>query len=368
MAKHEVKMKMRTTILVLVGIVFAQSAFAEKYADLPGLGESARIGADIIDRAYKIKYSERNDSLTHALNLIREEASEGSASANYLLGVIYTQESSRYCLYYDILLDKYYHINDIPLVGMEDLPLTEGIDMFEKTSYTEYCQDNGITYYKRAVERDYLPAINNLAHLYSSPDSYFYQPELALSYFNRLANKGYPSACASLGLQYFYGGNLVDSDFVKAVELLGKAVANGDKNDETFLCLGYCYETGCGVQQNYRKAVEIYNQAPDYSSLVNALGGMVGNFSIPSRLAILYYSVDEVRDYNLAYKYLSAVANQNVREVGEVRGYILRCLSACYRFGRGTEVDIEKADYYLKEAGDFGNIDAQTALKMLSIR
>ena len=81
----------------------------------------------------------------------------------------------------------------------------------------------------------------------------------------------------------------------------------------------------------------------------------------------MYYSMDEVRDYDKAFKYLKAVADQVVRKVGETRGYILRCLSACYRFGRGTAVDPEKADFYLKEAGEFGNIDAQKALEYLSM-
>ncbi|MDE6195036.1 MAG: hypothetical protein K2M83_13755 [Muribaculaceae bacterium] len=350
---------LRNSILFIFLVITTTVYSSPLYSELDGLSANALKGAQILDESRTSK-----ERLQTALSLIRFDAEEGNAAANYVLGVIYSQEADRYGKFYDIIFDEYsddYNDSPIDMAEMDYSIIREN-----RESYSTYRSDSAIYYYETAANKGYVPAMNNLGYLYSQYSFEEYRNK-ALFYYIKAAEAGSAAAYTNLGREYFWGGNLVDYDFNKAVTYLAKALELGDNTDETFLMLGYCYEKGLGVRQDYKKAIDIYTQAPDRSNIINILGGNVGNFSIPSRLGILFYSIDEVRDYDKAFKYLKAVADQVVREVGETRGYILRCLSACYRFGRGTAVDLEKADFYLKEAGEFGNIDAQKALEYLSM-
>ena len=54
--------------------------------------------------------------------------------------------------------------------------------------------------------------------------------------------------------------------------------------------------------------------------------------------------------------------------LNDARCEIMRKLSACYRFGRGVSVDVEKANYYMKEAARYGDADAQKLQEYLHIK
>lgn len=85
-------------------------------------------------------------------------------------------------------------------------------------------------------------------------------------------------------------------------------------------------------------------------------------------LGIMYYSGsnDVSKDYNKAFKYLlQAVQDPSEMSDGLV-AEVYRNLGACYRFGRGTEVDHSLASYYTEQAakyGDEGSFDAVKALR-----
>ena len=333
-------MRLKRTILWLIIIGFQVTLInAKRYAEIPGLGIESLEGAKIIDKS-NVSEADRKS----ALDMIRHDANNGNPAAAYLAGVIYTQMSNQYEPFFGIILDEYH----------------SEIDGY--SSYSSYKFDQAVYYYELAASQNYLPALNNLGYLYAS------QPKTsskALDVYLKAANMGSEAACANLGREYFFGGNIVSYDYKEAVKWLTKALQLGNQDDETYLYLGYCYEKGHGVSKDFHKAVELYTMAHDNSKLLNYFGRSIKTFSIPIRLAILYYNVEEVRNYNQAFKYLQFVADQPSLPMNDITGYILRCLSACYRAGRGTPVNIAKADYYLKQAADYGNVEAKEALQML---
>ena len=86
-----------------------------------------------------------------------------------------------------------------------------------------------------------------------------------------------------------------------------------------------------------------------------------------SAIVGLYYYDDSTgkRDYNKAFKYLQDAA-KNPSEVNEgLLGNVYRNLGACYRFGRGTEVNQSLASYYTEQAAQYGDSSSLDAVKML---
>lgn len=69
-------------------------------------------------------------------------------------------------------------------------------------------------------------------------------------------------------------------------------------------------------------------------------------------------------DYNRSFKVLSSLAENHTEfiETESFPGVLYRYLSACYRFGRGCEIDLDKADYYLKKSSQFEDYKDQQIL------
>lgn len=354
------------------------SSFATDYLTIPNLWGDALEGAKILESKYNLP----QDSLQIALDLIRNQS---TAEAHYLLGVIYNEEGGRYGRFYDILSEEYDNLPVEPGYEYEVITLSEkdllapdpesflNID-FDYVPYYRrgydyyftYIQERAFDEFCMSADAGFGPALNNVAYRYANGIGVGRDSEKAMYYYEKAATQGDAGAFANLGVEYLFGGGLVDYNYDKAFYWLDKAYTNGMNTDYVSLCLGYCYEKGLGTEINIPKAVSIYESTSHNEYFYNALGCNIGNFSIPTRLAILYYSNSEVLDYDKAFKYLKFVSDENVQEVGEVRGYILRCLSACYRFGRGVKSNDELADFYLRKAGDHGNIDAERALKYIN--
>lgn len=375
---------MRTILITLFLFAGYVHSFAFDYSTIIGLKGAALEGAQILDSKYRLS----RDSLQLALDMIRiYSESNSDAESHYLLGVIYSNESGRYGRFFDILSEEY---NSFPIEPGYENEIDAGSPIYEYDAsdpqdiiletltssyyrrgygyYYTYIATRAFDEFLMAANKGYGPAINNVAYCYAKGAGVGQDSQKALEYYEKAAELGETSAYANLGVEYLFGGGIVDYNFDKAFYWLSKAYNNGVKTDYISLCLGFCYEKGYGTPVDIKKAVSIYESTSHSESIANALGLNVGNFSIPSRLAILYYAFDEVRDYDKAFQYLKFVADENVQEVGEVRGYILRCLSACYRFGRGAKANKELADFYLKKAGEHGNIDAQKALQFIDAK
>ena len=142
------------------------------------------------------------------------------------------------------------------------------------------------------------------------------------SYFEQ-AEHG--DAEAQLRLGYCYEkGNGVEQNYEKAIECYTKSVEQG--NAVAQLRLGYCYEKGYGVEQNYEKAIEWYTKSAKQ-----------GNASAMYNLALCYqegYGVEQ--NYEKAVEWYTKSAEQ-----GNVIAQ--NNLGWCYEKGYGVVKDYRKA-------------------------
>ncbi len=106
-----------------------------------------------------------------------------------------------------------------------------------------------------------------------------------------------------------------------------------DSKTTDFHLLGLCYYYGQGTEQDYKKAVATFSMSKDSDSLYH--------------IGLCYYNGQGVdkQDYDMAFEYFSKACSGTHRSIGG-----MEMLSRCYRFGRGCEIDEQKADYWLEEA------------------
>ena len=84
-------------------------------------------------------------------------------------------------------------------------------------------------------------------------------------------------------------------------------------------------------------------------------------------LGTLYYSGENLveKDYEKAFKYLSEAVKDASSINNDLLAEVYRDLGACYRFGRGTNVDHSLASYYTEQAAALGDTKSFDAVKML---
>jgi hypothetical protein len=154
-----------------------------------------------------------------------------------------------------------------------------------------------------------------------------------------------PEAITILGDAY-RGGHfgLVQSD-KKAAKIWKRAVELG--NVEAMWQLGGMYVNGRGVKLHKKKAERLYRAAADR-------GDAVGQCRLG---AFLYF--DE--KFEEAFRYYALAADQGLT-LAEAN------LGLCYKNGKGTEVDLGKARYWLERAAAKGDEHAIEALAELVAR
>lgn len=400
---------------LIFGVIFFTlllPTYAFKYSEIEGLSDHAKEGARIIYSKNNLTIKEQEQVIT----LIQMESDfefTKKPADLFLLGLIYSDNSKKFDDYtrqrYEntwpdpyTLLDPYdfdlypfvedhfheFFEEDIPnIYGMSrETPIGNFSDPFEykvayedykktRPNYSMFKRDRAISYFQSSSDKGYKPAYVKLATLYATDikrnESY---KDLALNYYNKAMEAGYKEAFAQMGYEYVLGTNIVNCDYKKAVEFLNKAVQAGDNSHPTLFCLGYCYEKGgYGIKKDLNKAVEYYSkvsinhQQPDYFS---DLIGEGNNYSAPWRLALLYYLEPEIRNYDKAFNLFKALSDKNLtlenRYQISFNKIIYRLLSACYRFGRGTPVNEEMADFYLEKAGDMPDLETERLLENIS--
>jgi len=167
-----------------------------------------------------------------------------------------------------------------------------------------------------------------------------------------------PQQVQEAGWAMFNIGNLyfdakgVTQDYDKAMEWYQKAA------DIDYLPaihnVGYLYYHGYGVPQDYKKAFQYFSRASErgYALSKGKLGEMYYNG----------YYVEQ--DYDKAFELLKKAAEATDGSNGDA----MKRLSDCYRFGKGTTKDLEKAEYWLKKAQDNGSKDANKIIRLISDR
>ena len=137
-----------------------------------------------------------------------------------------------------------------------------------------------------------------------------------------------------------------NKDYKKAVKCFRKA--GGSTNA---LCmLGYCYQNGLGVNQDYHEAAVNYAIAAE-------LGDAQGCYL----LGIMYEKgIDRTPDYNAAVKLYREAAEQDFPNAQYNLG-------DCYEKGKGVTKDLQEAIKWYKLGAKNGNEDSKKALERLGV-
>lgn len=161
------------------------------------------------------------------------------------------------------------------------------------------------------------------------------QYDKALNILNPLVNKGDADAQNYLGWMYDYGRG-VKQDYAKAVELYTLAANQG--HDYAQKNLGWMYYKGYGVKQDYEKAVELY-----------ILAANQGNAEAQINLGWMYQNGQGVKqDYAKAVELYTLAANQGHAEAQNNLG-------GMYENGQGAIQSYDKAAPLYHQAATNGS-------------
>ena len=137
----------------------------------------------------------------------------------------------------------------------------------------------------------------------------------------------------------------------------GLRMAADAEDAQALHSLAFEYSEGEILHQENSKALEYLQKACD-----------AGNYYSMGTLGLLYYDGDFLvsKDYDKAFYYLHEAAGHPQEFGDDMLGSIYRNLAACYRFGRGTEINHSLASYYTEQAakcGDSSSFEAVNALR-----
>lgn len=209
-------------------------------------------------------------------------------------------------------------------------------------------QSEAISWYTKAANKNHAPSQLNLANCYI-PNDY----QKVVFWLTKAYENNYLAACHNLADCYFYG-NGVEQSYEKAFEIFQKGISY---NPRCLYRLGVMYREGLGVAVDNKKGEQLLVEAAEKGiASAQYLVGMD-----------MYNGENISQNYKEAVRYFE-LALKDQYLLNDARGEIMRKLSACYRFGRGVSVDVEKADYYMKEAARYGDADAQKLQEYLHLK
>lgn len=214
--------------------------------------------------------------------------------------------------------------------------------------------DKAIIWYRKAAEQNISEAQNALGLCYMNkiePKDY----KQAAKWFHSAAQNGFVSAQSNLGVLYSRGLG-VEQDNQKAIYWLQKAA-----NQNYFIAkyeLGLCYYKLNDYSNALNLLLDVFYNSKGTANLKQYASQLIG---------IMYYKGEGVtHDKIEAFFFLNCGVGTGVALVGgDYSGQALNLLSKCYRFGYGTEKDIEKSDHLLQLAAHNGNSNAEMILNLL---
>ena len=163
------------------------------------------------------------------------------------------------------------------------------------------------------------------------------------------------------GAYYAFWG--LEKDYNMAKHYYEMAKEAGDGADGTY-GLATLYMNGLGVEKNYEKALYYYNHYIKwcYGLLKNKRPDELSLAIARKNIAICNYYIGErlykEKQYKKAFELLTDAASNISNPIPQA----MRMLSACYRYGYGTEINETKEKYWIKEAAKYND---EKALKIL---
>lgn len=279
-------------------------------------------------------------NIDEALPLLKDLSTDGDKEARFILSLIYY-------LGIGVEHDNDY-ANQMTRLNLDDgycMPAIRGAvnGVIEWDNASDY-----ISEIKDLAERGDAFAQQEMGIYYLNLDSATLGKEsndyeTAMKYFEMCAKQGFFLGYHSMGLRYYNGDIDGNKDYTNAMKYFFISADMGYGWSMKYI--GDMYWNGNGVEKDIDKAIEWYKKAYEHSAS--------NDFSI-NQIA-RYYSKEGSGDNLEALKWW---------EIGEKHhyAYCTSNLGWAYRWGKGVNIDYDKAAYYFEEAikiqlsnGDSGN-------------
>ncbi len=205
--------------------------------------------------------------------------------------------------------------------------------MYARGNVIEQDYSKALFWYQKAADLGYAAAQNNLGYMYEYGQGVTVDYAIAAQWYEKAIAQNYALAMYYLAWLHL-DEKLENFDKNYAAQLLEKAGWLGDsyaQND-----IGYLYEKGIGVEQNYEKAKVWYQRAA------------LKNFAIAQyNLALLYKNnkLNTGVDFDKSFFWFQAASAK-----GDEKSHYQ--LGLAYKNGQGTAVDLAKACALFVKAGE----------------
>ena len=316
------------------------------------LHKAKRNGIDVSDSILLCAYSDLRDE-----KILSKYAKKGESLAQYSMGLFYDERNKRknYTIseegriWYEKSANQGYAPAQYKMglyyfeCAMSFYKSFENKELLRVGSYKETLNSwitETINWWIKAANQEYAVAAFEIGEIYSKGEVIEKDTNTAMKWYEKAGNMGYWRAQWILG-RYYYHGEGVEKDVSKAIYWFEKA-AEQDVRDAQ-LILGDLYYSGKEVAQNYEKAFYWYNKCSKAYGIQ-----ILYAYKAKCKLGIMYYYGYGCK--NNPQKAFALLKEASDSFVGS--GDACRVLSACYRYGIGTEVNIKMAEFWLSEAAN----------------
>ncbi|MCI0733796.1 MAG: serine/threonine-protein kinase [Methylococcaceae bacterium] len=208
--------------------------------------------------------------------------------------------------------------------------------------------ESALELYRKAAEKRYALAQNNLGRMSEQGDGVIKDPEQAMNWYRKAAEQGLAWGQYNLGRIYETGPG-VSKDFGKAVAWYHTAAAQGHASAQ--VNLGRMYEKGNGVPKSFESALAWYRKAAGQHDAWAQYN-----------LGRLYEKGRGVpKDYEQAFGWYRKAAEQG-HEWAQFN------VAWMYEKGKGVDKDSEKAAVWYRKSAQQGNAWAQNNLGSMYTR